>query len=359
MGKLGKKYKMPANIESYTHLIMGDRKIGKSTLVKDIAVQEYGSIDALLSLSIGNEDGFEAINGLIYENPTRWGQFVSIVDELIENQDEYDFRIVAVDTIDELVRLAGEETIRQSNLKNPEKKVDTLNAAFGGYYAGPKYMFNLINEQLTRLKDSKYGLFMVAHNKMKKRRDSSADEGYDIITTNLSTDEFNTFAYKATIVCNITLDRKLENGVTVGTQRLMNFRSDGIIDAGSRLKNLPNGVKFGADNYIRVVKDAIRAELGVDEKELEERSEADYEKQKEDAKKSAKKEAEDKKSGKSLTREQKLEFIGDSYKNSSDAEMKSGFLKKINDEFSANKITELPEDELQKAYEYWAKAKEE
>ena len=354
MGKLGKVHRMKTNIEAYSYLIMGDRKIGKTTLVCNIAKEEYGSLDKLLVLSIGDEDGFEAIDGLVYENPRTWNEFVYMIDELVENQDDYDFKLISIDTIDEVVRLATDETIRRSNLKhkdNPDKKTETINGAFGGYYAGPKYMFDLVTKELQKIRDSKYGLFMVGHNKVKKRKDTSLDEGYDIVTSNLSTDEFNTFAYKSTLICNITLERDPENPAE--TTRLMNFRSDGIIDAGSRFTKLPVGVPISAKSFINVVKEAVKYAKNIKtDKEYNKQAKADLKLQEQEAKNRAS-------SHKAETKEEPIEVDRDAivkafpsvYREQSQ-ETKDKFMKKLK-ATGCSKITELDDKEFKEIFEFW------
>lgn len=350
--KLGKKHQVKTNLEAYTYLIMGDRKIGKSTLVRDIVIEEYGDIEKLLVISVGDEDGYEAMHGLVYEDPHTWAEFVSIVDELVENQDSYDFKMVSIDTIDELVRLATQETIRQNNLKyrdDPKKQVTTINAAFGGYYEGPKYMFKIIHEQIQRLRRAKYGVFEVGHNKIRKRKDAETDDGYDIVTSNLSNDEFNTFAYKATFICNITLSMDPDNPAE--TVRLMNFRSAGNVDAGSRFNKLPVGVEIGARNFIDAVKGAIKEEIGIkDDKEFDKQAKKDQKKREEEAARFLEEERKKQEEENKISPEEYHDRIVSLFQGAS-VERKKEFLGWLKD-FGVKKIQELPEDVLPDAVEF-------
>jgi len=161
---LGKRHDVKVALENFTHLIIGTKKIGKSTLIADIAKEIYGNIDNLLLISIGDEDGFSGLDGIMLENPMNWKEFVALVDELVKNPEENPYKIISIDTIDELVSLAEKETIRLSNIENPTKQVKTINAAFGGYGAGRKKVVSMIEDQLMRLRRTKYGLFLVGHN---------------------------------------------------------------------------------------------------------------------------------------------------------------------------------------------------
>jgi len=260
---LGKKNTVKVNLENYCHLIIGERKIGKSTLMANLAKDVYGDIDKLLLISLGDEDGFHAIDGLVYENPMTWKEFVAIVDELVKNPDDNEFKMIAIDTIDELVNMAIKEVIRMHKV---EKQTDckSINEAFGGYGKGRERLSMLLTEQLTRLKRVKSGLFMIGHNKFREIKQKTDGDPYSIITSNLSADYYNVFAYKADVVCNIVTEKVIEESMLKDTERYMYFRSDGFIDAGSRFDNIPNRVEYGAMNYFKAVEEGIKNSLGKD-----------------------------------------------------------------------------------------------
>ena len=287
---LGQKNKVKVAIESYVHLIIGEKKIGKTTLVAEIA-KSRGSLDKLLSISVGDEDGFHAIDGLIYENPMTWKEFVAIVDELIQKPEENDFDYVAIDTIDELVSIAIKEVLRQHKIdKGTEAK--SLNDAFGGYGRGRDKLMSLIGDQLSRLKKSKYTVFLIGHNKLKEIKDKVNDP-YSMLTSNLNADQYNIFSYKADIICNIMSEKEVgENGNLVGVNRYMHFRSDGFVDAGSRFAELPSKVPYGADEYIEAVEEGIKNSLNreVSDKEMEKLKKESIKEKHEKAKEFAEKE---------------------------------------------------------------------
>ena len=114
---LGKKNTVSLCPENYTHVIIGEEKSGKTTLVADIAKTSYGNIENLLCISMGKEKGHKAIQGLLYEEPQNWSEFVAIVDELIQKPDENNFKMISVDTIDELIKMATKEVIRLSRVE--------------------------------------------------------------------------------------------------------------------------------------------------------------------------------------------------------------------------------------------------
>jgi hypothetical protein len=288
---LGQKHEVKVALESYTHLVIGTKKIGKSSLIADIAKEIYGGINNLLVISIGDEDGYSALDGLIYENPMSWKEFVAIVDELVKNADENPFKIVSIDTIDELVTFAEKETIRLSNIENPTKQVQTVNAAFGGYGHGRDKVIDIIQEQIMRLRRTKYGVFLVGHNKIKSIKQKLEGDNYNVISSNLTEDFFNAFAYKADIICNIVSEKVVKNGALDATERYMYFRDDGFVEAGSRFPTMPTHVPYGARTYYDAVISGIKASLNttVSDKEFEKKRQTALKQKESDAKKYAEK----------------------------------------------------------------------
>lgn len=128
---LGQKHKVELDIKQFLNLIIGNRKIGKTGLIADMAKEIYGGIDKLLIVSVGKEKAYEAIDGAIYEEPQDWQELMEIVDELVANADEYDFDMVSFDTIDEMIPMAEAEVIRQHTMTYKEVP-KSFNACFGG-----------------------------------------------------------------------------------------------------------------------------------------------------------------------------------------------------------------------------------
>lgn len=267
---LGKKNKVKVALENYTHLIMGERKVGKTTLLANIAKEVYGNVDDLLLISIGDEDGYHALDGINYENPMEWTEFVKIVDELVNNPNENEFKIIGIDTIDELVALAEKEVLRLHK-KEKGSICKSLNDALGGFGNGRKRLISLLEEQLTRLRRTKYGIFLIGHNKVKEIKQKLEGDPYSVVTSNLNADYFNVFAYKADIVCNIVAEKIVKDKVLQDTARYMYYRNDGFVDAGSRFPNMPVHVEYGAMNYFKAVEEGIKASLNkdVNDKEFE------------------------------------------------------------------------------------------
>lgn len=131
---LGKIHKVELDIKNFLQLVIGSKKIGKTGLTADIAREIYGDISKLLIISIGKEKAYEAIDNAIYEEPQDWTELTEIVDELIENEGEYDFDVISFDTIDEIIPMAEAEVMRL-HTKTYKEVPKSFNACFGGLIA--------------------------------------------------------------------------------------------------------------------------------------------------------------------------------------------------------------------------------
>lgn len=273
---LGKKHRVELDIKKYMHLIIGDKKVGKTGLTADLAKEIYGDIEKLLIVSIGKEKAYEAIDGAIYEEPQDWTELMEIVDALVENKDKYKFDMVSFDTIDEIIPMAEEEVIRLHTIAYKEVP-KSFNACFGSYGAPRAKLSELINEMLSKLDTitDTTGVYFIGHNKVRPMKTKLDTEDYYVVSSNLSFDYFNIFAYKCPIICNIvkeveTIDTgkdevvgKDKRDVLVADKRdrFMYFRDSGAVEAGGRFKGMPEKVAYGARNYHDAIIEGIKASI--------------------------------------------------------------------------------------------------
>ena len=259
---LGKRHTIKLDIKNYLHLIIGDRKIGKTGLIADLAKDIYGDIDKLLIVSVGKEKAYEAIDNAIYEEPQNWQELMDIVDELIKNEDKYDFDIVSFDTIDEIIPMAEEEVMRMHTIAYKETP-KSFNSAFGGYGEPRKKLNGLIDELLIKLDKIKGRrcVMLIGHNKVRPIKSKLDIEDYYVVSSNLPFDYFNTFAYKCPIICNIIEDVNVDDGVLKEKARQMYFRDNGFVEAGSRFSEMPIKVPYGAKEYHDAVLSGIKASI--------------------------------------------------------------------------------------------------
>lgn len=258
MARQYKTNEVKVDLASYRHYWRGIKKAGKTTLFYQLMMALYGDPSYGLELSVGNERGFKALDGMVYDEAPDWATLMEIVDDLIENKEDNNFKFICFDTVDELVSIAKKEVIRLDFRKTGEKH--EFNACFGGYGHPREKVQELIDNLMTRLEDSGYGLIWIGHTKYRTVNEKNGDS-YDMLTSNLSSDYDGIFANKADVVMMIDIEKDIEGGFVQDTQRYMWFRGDGFVDAGGRFSQIEQKVEFSVENYIKTVSDAIRAEI--------------------------------------------------------------------------------------------------
>lgn len=125
-------------------------------------------------------------------------------------------------------------------------------------------MEELVDELIAKMDSTNYGVFYIGHNKIRTIKNKIDPEGYNAISSNLSFDYFNAFAYKCPVICNIVSEKKSEDGVLTDKQRFMYFRDDGFVEAGSRFSEMPVQVPYGAEEYYNAVVEGIKASIEKD-----------------------------------------------------------------------------------------------
>jgi hypothetical protein len=244
-------------LENYRHYWRGIPKIGKTTMFRDLVLELYGSPEYGLLISPGNETGFKAISNLYAVEAPTWEEFTDIVDDLVENKEENKFKLVAIDTVDELISIASDKTLKV-HYQRKNEKCQTLNSALGGYGAGHKYVCDLINDQIRRLEGANYGLVFLSHTKIRDIKEKNMEEGYQTLTTNLESRFDRIFSDKSDIIATFFAQKEVKDKELVGTERFIYFRSDGFVDAGSRFANMPERVPMTAKEYIKAFEQGVK-----------------------------------------------------------------------------------------------------
>lgn len=256
---LWKKNEVTVDLANYRFLFKAPPKFGKTTFFVDLVKKLYGSTEFGILLSMGNERGYQAIPDVIVADCPTWGALMEVVDELVENRDDYSFKMVAIDTIDELVSIAQNEVVRLDWKQCGEKR--TINSAFGGYGAGRKKVEELINGVITKLNDAHMGLVFLGHTKVKTIT-PKGNEPYDMLTSNLSSDYSKIFENKADMIITGVVERDVKDKVLQSETRWLVFRGDNFVDAGSRFADIVERVPFSTENFIKAVTDAIKSAIG-------------------------------------------------------------------------------------------------
>ena len=280
MAKFGKKNKVSLNPLDANICLLGLPKIGKTTIMKEIAEKLVG--ENYLFLEMYRENGAKYIEDIIYEDVPDWDTFVEIVDDIVENRttDYADLKVVFLDTLDNALQLAEQESVRLWNKENPAKRTTAINAAWGGYMKGQDKAMELLQEQLFRLRTVGVAFSVIGHVRQTTITDPITNESYQQITSDVSQRYFNQLKKNIDLVGIAYIDRELTknkvNGKEVSTvkseTRKIKFRDDNYtVDSGSRMSSIINEINFDADEFIKAMTDALEAEVKKGGKSVEDR----------------------------------------------------------------------------------------
>lgn len=278
MGKFGKKNEVDLNPLHYNIAILGESGIGKTTIAKEICEKMVGE-DGYMHWDIGKENGASAIQGIVSEPIEDWDKLKDIVEDIVENKttDYPNLQTIICDTFDELIILAEKEAIRQYNRKNPDKKADTINSAWGGFGKGQDKAMELILDAIWELKKVGVNTIIVAHVKRSDITDPISQETYSKLTADTQQRYFNAVKNKMHFIGLAYVDRDIvkektgkKNIVTkedvminkvVSESRVISFRDDTYsVDSKSRFAEIVDHISFSSDDFIKAMEDAILAE---------------------------------------------------------------------------------------------------
>lgn len=298
MGKFGKKNEINLNPLSYNITILGESGIGKTTISKEMCEKLVGE-EGYLHLDIGYEDGAGAIEGIITEKIESYSKMKEVVEDIVENKesDYPDLKVVIWDTFDEWISLVEKEVIRQHNKKHPDKKVDSINSAEGGFGKGQDKAMQLTIDLMASLKSVGVSNIIIGHVKRTDITDPVTQETYSKLTSDSTQKYFNAIKNKQHFVALAYIDREIvkektgrKNLVTkqditvnkaVSESRVISFRDDTYsVDSKSRFANIVDKIPFDADAFIKAMQDAIMAEKTKNGKTVDEAKKEQKEREK-------------------------------------------------------------------------------
>lgn len=304
MGKFGKKNNVKLDILSYNTLLLGESKIGKTTLIKEVCEKLTNNVeDGYLFLEIAGEMGADSIQGINYINCPTWSMdyddvlnaagFIDVCEDIIENKvsDYPNLRVVVWDTYDQLIEIAEAEAVRLWNKDcrekgQPDKMAKSINAAWGGFGRGEKKAMELMFDVMTRLRLVGVATIVIGHVKTKDVSDVVTGESYQVLTSDQQQNYFNALKKKLHFLGLAYIDRKIVkqksgkktiNGKdeyiskVAEETRKIKFRDDNYaVDSGSRFAEITPEIDFDADEFIKALTDAIECERKKSGKSLEE-----------------------------------------------------------------------------------------
>ena len=327
MGKYGQKNHVKLDPLAYNICLLGESKVGKTTLIKEVCEKLAGS-DGYMFLECGQERGADAIEGISYINCPEWQMdydeltnsagFEDVCDDIIDNKttDYADLKVVIIDTYDQLINLAEDESKRLWNRDNPDKRTNSINAAWGGFGKGEKKAIELMFNKIAELRSVGVSTIIIGHVKTKDISDPVSGETYQILTSDQQQNYFNALKKNLHFLGLAYIDRQIikektgkKNIVTnkeeqvnkvKGESRKIKFRDDNFcVDSGSRFAEIIDEIDLDADQFITALTDAIKAEQSKSGKTLEQ-SKAEQEAEEAERLKEIAKAEQDKKENKKL-----------------------------------------------------------
>lgn len=289
--KYGKKNEVSLNPLDYTICLLGEAKIGKSTLIHQVCQKLVGD-DGYLFCEMGAERGADAIQGIPYVNCTSWSDeyddlentigIATLVEDIVENKssDYAELKTIVIDTYDFFIELAEAESIRQYNKQcrergDADKVVKTINAAWGGYGRGEKEAIKLMFELVDSLSSVGVHTIFIGHTKQKEISDVVTGNSYSILTCDMQNNYFNALKKKLHFLGVAYYDRELVSSgkkkkvnnkdidiKKIGSEsRKVKFRSDDYsIDSGSRFADIIDEIPMDVDAFISALTNAIESE---------------------------------------------------------------------------------------------------
>ena len=289
--KFGKKNHVKVDPFNYSLMMLGEPKIGKTSLLYQVAEKLVGE-DGYIFAELFRERGADAIEGIVAENIPTWDDWVEFVDDIVDNKttDYPDLRVVFVDTYDQYILMAINRAIELWNRKNPDKRAESLNQAWG--FDSGKKVTELMFEQYDRLREVGVQIWWIGHVKTKEVKNIYNDETYQVLTSDQQQNYFNALKKNLHFLCLAYFDRELQkektgkkNIVTKKEEikttikdetRKIKFRDDSfVVDSGSRFSDIVPEINLDADEFIKAITDAIKAEINKGGISVEERKKED------------------------------------------------------------------------------------
>lgn len=303
----GKKNHVKIDPTNYSLMLLGESKVGKTSVIKEVLEKLVGE-NGYLFAEIGRERGADAIENINYINCPEWSMdydeddnaigWEDLVDDICDNKtsdDDYkNLKVLVIDTYDQYIDIAIAQAILLWNRKNPDKRAETLNQSWGGFGSNKK-VIDLMFEQIDRLNKVGVKVWWIGHIKTKSVTDVVTGETYDVLTSDQQQNYFlalkknlhflgmayidREIALEKTGKRNLVTKKEETKSVVKAEARKIRFRDDSYsLDAGSRFSNIVDVIDLDADQLIDALKNAIKSEAEKDSSiSIEERMEKEEE----------------------------------------------------------------------------------
>ena len=288
MARRGRICEMKRKFEDYDYIILGVGGVGKTTLAYELGKKITGSDEGTFIITCGAENEPMHINGAFGETDRTFEELAECVKYLCEHKDEYPHtKFVAIDSIDEYVRIACDAVVREWNricekTGDTASKAKSIAQAYKGFQNGVDRAVDLIIKQIVRLKDAGYHLLYIGHTKVKSSTDVMQENTkFDQLTCSVQPKFYTAIKDKANlaVMCYFEneivgireeknpFNKKMEKkGTLVNKKRVMLFTDNSnTVDTKTHFEYIVNKADMSADNLIKAVEDAIAAKLAAPE----------------------------------------------------------------------------------------------
>ena len=262
MAKYGRKNHVNLNPLSYNICLLGESKIGKTSIIMEMCEKLVGE-DGYIFMEIGLERGGDAIEGINHVNCPEWEMgydeltnsagFATVCEDIINNKmSEYkDLKVVIWDTYDQLITIAEQEAIVLWNKDcrdsgHPEKVVKTINAAWGGFGKGEKKAIDLMFNMMAELRKVGVSTIVIGHVKTKDVMDVVSGETYQTITSDQQQNYFNALKKNLHFLGLAYFDRTI---IKEKTGRKVIKGKKTVEEEVCKVKEEVRKIKFRDDNY--------------------------------------------------------------------------------------------------------------
>lgn len=266
-----------ANLEEYFITLYGKSKAGKTTFVRDLIEEKYDG-DFSKAILLGAEVGYKTLTGIhalaitgfdypetmrdddIAEEDWQYG-FIEIVDELIENKRDLNYRLVVIDTLTALERYANKYVAERQGIEDGKMYSNVGDIPWGrGYDA----VAEAIYEQIDRLKKNGFGVIVICHDKQKTKK-TQAQEEYNYTTINANGKVADIIFKEADLIVYADLIVSKGQDGNVQTDRRLLFRSNGDVECGARFKKVPEYTEFTPTAFLKAFEEAVLSAYDNDE----------------------------------------------------------------------------------------------